>query len=93
MAGAYKDQQIRFEYLFRLTCHYFLHSGVRSLDRYLCYTTDLLTPMEMYTSVRGTTWTSSHIRADEGLLTGHALNKILKDVINRYKLLRGYRIQ
>ena len=24
---------------------------------------------------------------------GHALNKILKDMINRYKLLRGHRIQ
>lgn len=24
--------------------------------------------------------------------TGHALNKILKDIINRYKLLRGYRV-
>lgn len=31
--------------------------------------------------------------ANGSLHTGHALNKILKDIINKYKLLRGYRVR
>ncbi|MGK7877306.1 MAG: isoleucine--tRNA ligase [Xenococcaceae cyanobacterium] len=31
--------------------------------------------------------------ANGPLHTGHALNKILKDIINKYKLLRGYRVR
>jgi hypothetical protein len=53
-------------------------------------------PTEVYTSVCSVKFTD-----DQGLLddidlllrVGHALNKILKDIINRYKLLRGFRIQ
>jgi isoleucyl-tRNA synthetase len=31
--------------------------------------------------------------ANGALHTGHALNKILKDIINKYKLLRGYKVR
>jgi isoleucyl-tRNA synthetase len=31
--------------------------------------------------------------ANGSLHTGHALNKILKDIINKYKLLRGYKVR
>lgn len=32
-------------------------------------------------------------RALNDLLSGHALNKILKDIINRFHVMQGYRVQ
>ena len=36
---------------------------------------------------------SLHVDPSEVLWTGHALNKVVKDIINRFHLLQGRRIQ
>lgn len=40
-------------------------------------------------------WVSCDAEADKQLLInqGHALNKILKDIINRYNVVRGRKVQ
>ena len=63
-----------------------ISSGTTTLDRFSCFTMVLLTQMGICTWVGLPNESSAYI-------SGHALNKILKDIITRYNVIRGRKVQ
>lgn len=65
----------------------------KRIARSLCYTMARHTPTGISIRVSSPLTLLQLILANERTATGHALNKITKDIINRSKLIQGNRVQ